>query len=384
MTKPVTVCHAHSSGRFGRRPGFLRRVPRLLRLHPTPLLLLLLPLLLLQGCAAAAPPSRAPWDTPLTPRTQAVEKALDRTLRHTGSAGVAVAYLDLANGNQALRQETLHFHAASTMKVPVMIAAWAAVDRGDMALDQPIAVRNEFRSIVDGSRYHLEPGDDGDPDLYAAVGGTRPLSELIRHMIVRSSNLATNLLIDQLSASRVTEVMRQMGAYNVQVLRGVEDEKAYQAGFNNEVTAYDLMLLLAAIARAADAAPAVAAAAAPPPDPGSGEHTAAPPISRRAAAAMLEVLKAQEFNEKIPAGLPPGTAVAHKTGDITGVHHDAGIVYPPGEPPYVLVVLTSGFDKEDAANRFIAALSRSVWQARELPPAAPRRGAGTLQPPPSL
>ena len=345
---------------------------------------MLLAALLLQGCAAASPPSRAPWETPLTPRTEAVQKALDRTLRHTGSAAVAVAYLDLANGNQALRQETLHFHAASTMKVPVMIAAWAAVDRGDLALDQPIAVRNEFRSIVDGSRYHLDPGEDGDPDLYAAVGGTRPLSELIRHMIVRSSNLATNLLIDQLGASRVTEVMRQMGAYNVQVLRGVEDEKAYQAGFNNEVTAYDLMLLLGAIARAADANPAAPAAAPPPPDPGSGERTPAPQISQRAAAAMLEVLKAQEFNEKIPAGLPPGTTVAHKTGDITGIHHDAGIVFPSGEPPYVLVVLTSGFDKEDAANRFIADLSRNVWQARELPPPPPRRGAGTIKPPPSL
>jgi beta-lactamase class A len=329
---------------------------------------LLLAPLVLHGCAGAGPPSRAPWDTQLSPRTQAVEKALDRTLRHTGRAGVAVAYLDLANGNQALRQETLHFHAASTMKVPVMITAWAAVDRGDLAIDQPIAVRNEFRSIVDGSRYHLDSAGDGDPDLYTAVGSTRPLSELIRRMIVRSSNLATNLLIDQLGASRVTEVMRQMGAYNVQVLRGVEDEKAYQAGFNNEVTAYDLMLLLAAIARAADANPAAPAAAPSPPDPGSGERAAAPQISRRGAAAMLEVLEAQEFNEKIPAGLPPGTTVAHKTGDITGVHHDAAIVYPSGETPYVLVVLTSGFDKEDAANHLIAGLSRAVWQAREPPP----------------
>jgi beta-lactamase class A len=324
----------------------------------------------LTGCATGWG-TRAPWEGPLTPQTQAVEKAVDRAYRHTGTATVAVAYLDLGNGGKVLRNEIRPFHAASTMKVPVMIAAWAAVDQGVLKIDQPIAVRNEFRSIVDGSRFHLSSEDDGDPELYSAVGSTRPLSELIRHMIVRSSNLATNLLIDQLSASRVMDVMRQLGAYNLQILRGVEDEKAFQAGFNNEVNAADLMLLLAALARA-DAEPATGAAAAP--DPGANEQVAAPAISHRGAAAMIEVLEAQEFNDKIPAGLPPGTPVAHKTGDITGIHHDAAIVLAPGETPYVLVVLTSGFDKEEAANRFIAGLSREIWQARHLPPPAPPRG----------
>jgi beta-lactamase class A len=324
----------------------------------------------LAGCATGWG-TRAPWEGPASAQTQAVEKAVDRAYRHTGTATVAVAYLDLASGGKVLRNEVRPFHAASTMKVPVMITAWAAVDQGILKIDQPITVRNEFRSIVDGSRFHLAAEDDGDPELYAAVGSTRPVGDLIRHMIVRSSNLATNLLIDQLSASRVMDEMRQLGAYNLQILRGVEDEKAYQAGFNNEVTAADLMLLLATIARAA-AEPAAGPAAAP--DPGANEPVAAPAISHRGAAAMIEVLEAQEFNDKIPAGLPPGTPVAHKTGDITGIHHDAAIILPPGETPYVLVVLTAGFDKEENANRFIAGLSRNIWEARHLPPPKPRRG----------
>jgi beta-lactamase class A len=330
------------------------------------------------GCAAGPQAPRAPWEGPFSAQVQAVEKAVDRACRHTSTVTVAVTYLDLASGGRVLRYETRPFHAASTMKVPVMIAAWVAADQGTLAMDQPIAVRNEFRSIVDGSRYRLAPEDDGDPDLYAAVGGTRPLADLIRHMIVRSSNLATNLIIEQLGASRVMDVMRQLGAYNVQVLRGVEDEKAFKAGFNNEVNAADLALLLAAIARAAGypAASGGAAAASGASQDAGDEPVAASPISKRAATAMLEVLEAQEFNEKIPAGLPPGTTVAHKTGDITGIHHDAGIVFPPGEPPYVLVVLTSGFAKEEEANRFIAGLSRGVWEARRRPPpAAARRGA---------
>jgi beta-lactamase class A len=344
----------------------------------------------LGGSCAGPEASRAPWEPPPTPQTRAVEKAVERACRHSGTATVAVAYLDLATGGRVLRYETRPFHAASTMKLPVMIAAWSAADQGTLRMDQPIAVRNEFRSLVDGSRYRLSPDDDGDPDLYAAVGGTRPLSELVRRMIVRSSNLATNLVVEQLGASRVNDVMRQLGAYNLQILRGVEDEKAFRAGFNNEVDAADLALLLAAIARAAGYPAANAAAAA-----GTGaasssstsaatgggdagedgdEPAAAPLITRRAATAMIEVLEAQELNDKIPAGLPPGTPVAHKTGDITGIHHDAGIVFPPGEAPYVLVVLTSGFVREEEANRFIAGLSRGVWDARHTasrtPPAA--------------
>jgi beta-lactamase class A len=338
----------------------------------------LLPLLLLattagllltaSACASAGAGERAPWEGPVTAQSLAVEKALDHALRHTGTASVAVAYLDIATGSRVLHYETQQFHAASTMKVPVMIAAWAAIDAGELAPDQPLPVRNEFRSIVDGSRYHLAAADDGDPELYAAIGGTRPVSELIRRMIVRSSNLATNLLIDRLTASRVTELMRQMGAYSIQILRGVEDEKAYQAGFNNEVTAADLMLLLGAIAQAA-AAPETAAQ--PLDTASSSAPSAAATISHRAATAMVGVLEGQEFNEKIPAGLPPGTPVAHKTGDIVGVHHDAAIVYPPGGSPYVLVVLTQGFLKEDEANRFIANVSKEVWQARQAPPPPP-------------
>lgn len=330
---------------------------------------LVLAILLLGAAGCASEPSRAPWEGALSPQTQAVEKAVDRALRHIRGATIAVAYLDLASGGRVVRNDTRPFHAASTMKVPVMIAAWAAIDQGTLKLDQQIPVRNEFRSIVDGSHYQLAPADDADPELYAAVGGTRPVADLIRHMIVRSSNLATNLLIDRLSAARVMDVMRQLGVYGSQVLRGVGDEKAFQAGFNNEITAGDLMQLLAAIQRAA-AAPAAAAAA--PLDPGADEPVAAPSISHRAAAAMREVLEAQEFNDKITAGLPPGTPIAHKTGDITGIHHDAAIVLPPGESPYVLVVLTAGYTQEEAANRFIADLSRAIWDARHAPPPVPR------------
>ena len=149
---------------------------------------------------------------------------------------------NLGTGARLGFQDTEILHAASTMKVPVMMALFEAVDRGQMRLDEPVRVANDFASIVDGSRYVLDRKEDGDPELYAALGQTRTLEELIRRMIVRSSNLATNLLIEKIGATNVTDLMRRLGAYDIQVLRGVEDQKAYEAGLNNRVTAKDLLL----------------------------------------------------------------------------------------------------------------------------------------------
>jgi beta-lactamase class A len=294
--------------------------------------LLALTLPLLSSCASGGPK--------VVPSPLALR--LERFL-HPPGGSIAVAYLNLGSGAAYARNEDQLFHAASTMKVPVMMALFQAIDEGELRLDQPLPVRNQFQSLADASPFTLDPKEDGDPDLYQAVGSTRPLEELIRRMIVRSSNLATNLLIEKIGASRAQDLMRGLGAYRIRILRGVEDDKAYRAGLNNLTTAADLAVAMAALA----------------------QGTAFKPAS---SAKMIEILKAQEFNEKIPAGLPEGTPVAHKTGDITGIHHDAAIVYPPGEPPYVLVVLTQGYEDEKDADRVIAEISRVVWERRADPP----------------
>jgi len=292
--------------------------------------------------------------SPARPRSPAgsagsLGSRIEEIAKRTTNVNIAVAYLHLGTGAAFFRDETAPFHAASTMKVPVMMALFAAVENGQMRLDQPIAVKNRFESIVDSTPFSLDPQEDGDPDLYQALGSTRPLSELVRRMITRSSNLATNLLIEKVGASNVTDLMRRIGALDIRVLRGVEDEKAFKAGLNNRVTAKDLALALRALLPDADD----------------------PIFSAASREAMIEILKAQEFNEKIPAGLPQGTPVAHKTGDITGIHHDAAIVFPPGKSPYILVVLTSGLTDEKAADQLIAQISRVVWESRERPAAAP-------------
>lgn len=262
----------------------------------------------------------------------------DRIERIAAASGheVAVSFHDLETGASYERRANENFHAASTMKVPVMLALFEAISRGELQVDQMVPVRNEFTSIVDGSKYVLIREEDGDPALYDHVGSEVALEELMRRMIVRSSNLATNLLIEYVGAPKVMSLMKSIGASDIRVLRGVEDEKAFAAGMNNTTTAHDLMLVLRTIA----------------------EEKA---ITAEASRKMADILAAQEFTEGIPAGVPSGTRVANKTGSITRIYHDAAIVYPAGRRPYILVVLTRGFANSDAARPLVQSISREVW-----------------------
>ncbi|HEX2833835.1 MAG TPA: serine hydrolase [Thermoanaerobaculia bacterium] len=267
---------------------------------------------------------------------------VDRILARHPRQTIAVAYVDLQSGASLYRNERTVFHAASTMKVPVMLGIFEAVTRGELRLDQPVRVRNEFKSILDGSSYTLDPKEDSDAELYEKIGTDVPLEELVRRMIVRSSNLATNLVIELIGAPRVMTLMRSIGANDVQVLRGVEDDKAYHAGMNNTTTAYDLAVIFRTLA----------------------EHHA---VSPEASEAMVRILEAQEHNNGIPAGLPKGTRVAHKTGSITKIAHDGGVILSDDGSKRVLVVLTKDFEKHEQAERVIAEIARSVWTHANAP-----------------
>jgi beta-lactamase class A len=197
-----------------------------------------------------------------------------------------------------------------------------------------MTVTNTFTSIVDGSPYELSASEDSDGEIYKAIGTPLSYRQLCEAMITGSSNLAANLLIERLGAASVQRTVEALGAPGMQVLRGVEDQKAFDAGKNNTTDAEGLATLMWKIAR--------------------GEA-----ISRDASAAMVEILKRQRFREGIPAGVPEGVVTANKTGSITRIRHDAAIVYAPR--PYVLVVLVRGLDDLSAADALIAAISRAVY-----------------------
>ncbi len=258
-----------------------------------------------------------------------------RSIIASSGAEVAVAYRALDGSSELLVDPDKPFHAASTMKVPVMIELFRQAESGVLKLDDPLHIRNEFRSIVDGSAYKLSEGDDSDREVYANVGKTMTLRALNEAMITVSSNFATNLLIERLEVEKIRATVKKLGADGMNVLRGVEDSKAFEKGLNNTTTARALLVLFEAL--------------------GHGQA-----VSRSADRAMIEVLKRQKFNDAVPTGVPAGTPIAHKTGSITSIQHDAGIVYGPH--PYVLVVLVRGIADEKKSQALIGDISRAVWE----------------------
>jgi len=249
----------------------------------------------------------------------------------------AVAFKDLKTGKEIKINDKETFHAASTMKTPVMIEVYKQAADGKFSLTDSIELKNEFKSLVDRSPYSLDSADDSEYELYKHIGEKRTISALLYQMIIVSSNFATNLIMQKVGAHNVTQSMRQLGAKDIQVLRGVEDDKAFEKGLNNTITAHDLMLIFEKIAK--------------------GEA-----VNAGASQAMINILLDQKFNEIIPALLPTDVKVAHKTGSITHVHHDSGIVILPGGRKYVLVLLSKDWDDEKLTIQTMANISLLIYK----------------------
>ncbi|MEN9685948.1 MAG: hypothetical protein RLZZ28_1734 [Bacteroidota bacterium] len=249
----------------------------------------------------------------------------------------ALAFKNLESGETVLWNEKENFHAASTMKTPVMIEAYKQAAAGKFSLNDLMVIKNEFKSIVDSSLYSLNAADDSYPDIYQQIGTKASIHDLVYQMIINSSNLATNLMMEKLGGKNITESMRELGAKDIRILRGVEDGKAFAQNLNNTVTAYDLMLIYEQMAL--------------------GKI-----IGQKESEAMISILLDQRHNTLIPALLPKELRIAHKTGTITGVHHDSGIVFLPDGRKYVLVILSKQLEDADKATAAMAKLSLLLYK----------------------
>lgn len=269
--------------------------------------------------------------SPVEEVTKNIKKELSKV-----EGDFAIAFKNISTGETILINEKEVFHAASTMKTPVMIEVFKQVAAGNMSLDDSITVTNKFKSIVDSSQYSLPPESDSELDLYTKVGTKKRLGDLVYDMIIASSNLATNIVIELVDARNVTKTMRDLGAADILVLRGVEDQKAFEAGLSNTTTAFDLMLIYEKLA--------------------NGEA-----VNEEADQQMIEILLDQKFNEIIPARLPKIVKVAHKTGSITGVQHDSGIVILHDGSKYVLVTLSKNLKDKDKGVAAMARVSDLIY-----------------------
>lgn len=254
---------------------------------------------------------------------------MNRTEGHFG-----LAFKNLNNGDTIFIHAHEYFHAASTMKTPVMLEIFNQESKRKFKITDSIIVKNEFESIVDKSRYSLSINDDSDDILYRKIGQKMTIHDLTYEMMTKSSNLATNILIDKVGAQNVMKLLNSLNIKENIVLRGVEDQKAFDAGLNNITTPYGLLQIF--------------------------EHIA---LTQPNNSRMMNILFDQKFNEIIPAHLPKNVKVAHKTGSITGVQHDSGLVYLPDGRKYALILLSKNLKNADAGVKTLAQISKLIYDS---------------------
>jgi beta-lactamase class A len=252
---------------------------------------------------------------------------------------IAISVFDLETGAETSINADEAFHPASTIKVHVMMEVFHQAEQVLFSLEDCLPITNSFTSIVDGNKFSLLQSDDGEQTLYPRVGETESIAELTRLMIVRSSNLATNILLEKVGTENVSDFIHALGIEGVSFIRGIDDSAAFLRGMNNSATARGLTQTMRLIAEKKV-------------------------VSEAASEKMVEILLGQEFNESIPARLPAAVKVAHKTGWTGDVYHDTGIVYPEGRRPYALTIMTRGFaeDQPDQAHACMAEISKLIYE----------------------
>ena len=283
-------------------------------------------------------------ETTAPARERALRTEIEEIEKGSGAEAIAVAVHDLETGFEFRYHPDRWFHAASTIKVPILLGAFAAIDRGELLPHSRVHVRNRFLSIVENIPFRVESDRDANSAVHSAIGKMMRVDELAYHMITTSSNLATNLLLGVIGSDAVNQTLRELDVeQGIELRRGVEDELAFEKGINNRVTADGLLRILVLLAEGKAFSPA---------------------LSRR----MMDILHGQEFNQGIPARLPKGARVAHKTGEISTVAHDAGVVYLPKRKPYVVVILTQWDQADSGRSRTIAAISHAIYEFLTLSP----------------
>jgi len=263
------------------------------------------------------------------------KKIISKFNNETGN--FALAFKNLDDGKEILINENEIFHAASTIKTPVMIEFYKQLHQGKLSLEDTLQIKNEFKSIVDGTMYKLSEFDDSDKNTYNKLGQYYSINNLIYEMITISSNFATNILIDYIGANNVTKSMKEIGALNINVLRGVEDIKAFELGLNNTTSAKDLLIIYEKLAK--------------------GKI-----IDKESSAIMINILKDQKYDDIIPKYLPKDIEVANKTGMITGVHHDSGIVFLKDGRKYVIVLLSKNMLDMESGTEMMAKISELIYK----------------------
>ena len=266
----------------------------------------------------------------------------------SGAGDIGVAFYDYESGESFEYHGDTPFHAASTIKVPILLAVFDAIDAERFTLQTKVHVRNRFLSLVGGEIFRISAGRDSNSKVHAVRGKKLTIGELAYHMIVTSSNLATNLLLDVAGLDHAKKTIQRLGLTGIELYRGVEDERAHEQGIDNKVTANGLLAAFRVIEEGSMTDHA-----------SMSDHAE---ISKASSEKMLEILHQQEFRSGIPAGIPSTAKVAHKTGEISTIAHDTGLVFLEGRKPYALIILTEWEPGKGERQATLAKISRLIYE----------------------
>lgn len=231
-------------------------------------------------------------------------KLLERMRNASGR--VSLYYQPLDGGCALMHNENEPLIAASVIKIPIMVEAFRQFEAGILSPDDVHVLRDAEKMPSCGALNRMHDGLEVS------------LRDLVELMIVLSDNTATNILIDLLGKDNVNATLQAYGITRSVLRRKLFDREAHLAGIENTVTAQDMGILLEKMYR--------------------GEL-----ISEAASREMLEILRNQKLNGKMPFYLKPrGIASAHKTGEDDGITHDVGIVF--ARNPFVLCMLSNETD----------------------------------------
>ena len=266
-------------------------------------------------------------------------ESIETVAREAGGT-VAVVVRDLGTGEKVAINPAEPFYAASVIKLPIMVEVFRQAQAGRFALGDRRVLRAEDQVGGSGILQDLSPGLE------------LSIIDLVTLMITLSDNTATNMLIDLVGSENVNRTMADLGLTGSRLYNKLQVVPTPRPG-TNTITAADTALLLEHIARG----------------------TA---VSQRACLEMIRILKRQQYQDGIPAGLPaleddvvqelggiPRWEVAHKTGWIPGIEHDAGIVYfrEGGRAgAFVLVVLTRGIPDRARAQTAIRRVAEKAYR----------------------
>ncbi|HVX29358.1 MAG TPA: serine hydrolase [Nitrolancea sp.] len=311
--------------------------------------------------AATMAPSSAAGQSPATPSPVPTATA-DIARTHLAAAELAARVdalvkaapahvsveIGLSDGTTLYQQNAEDLYdAASLYKLGIMVQVYKDRDDGTLTFDDPV-------TLSPGFFYESDEVYSPDTDVGTAV----PVEELLHNMITLSSNVAAEALLNLVGTDEVNQTMADLGLENTKILWSPvagrsPDGRTTMALVDPSRSTRLVPIIARSIQPLAELKPESSADGAydltTAADMASlfKQLLAGTVLSESTSAEMLALLAEQQINDRLPADLPSGTKVAHKTGDLDGLLHDAGVIYAPAGP-IVVVVMTDEITDHDA------------------------------------